>query len=283
MLSQLGPLLLGLLLLCIALIIGLTARWKLHPFLSIVAATYVFGLGANLLAAWSGYTEPVIPDVTKALTDGFGSIISGIGLVILFGTIIGKLMERSGAAITLADALLRRFQSRPALAMSVVGWVTSIPVFCDSGFVILSSLQKSIARKTGVSSVTLGTALATGLYASHTFIPPTPGPIAAAGNLGIGAGGLIWVILFGAFVSAFAAAAGYFWAVHGTRGLTANLDGVMESFEEYRASFSWLPGLGASLAPLLVPIALMALGSLANFPAPAWRTPRCLRDHLKPS
>ena len=263
-----GPWLLALLLASVALIIGLIAWRKVHPFLAIVLATYAFGLGALALGAALGTPEPLLEDLNGTIGEGFGSILGTIGLVILFGTIIGKVLERTGGAVALADGVLRLIgERRPALAMSVIGWIVSIPVFCDSGYVVMSPLQRSIAKRTGTSSVVLGTSLATGLYASHTFVPPTPGPIAAAGNVGIGAEDLIWVILAGLLVSSIVAGAGLLWATRATRGLTSGLPDAQQTFEEYKAQFPRIPSLGASLAPILVPIALMAAGSVAAFPA----------------
>lgn len=262
-----GPYLLGILLLSIALIVVLIARWKVHPFLAIVLSTYAFGLGAMALGGVMDLPGPVIEDLTGTIGEGFGSILASIGLVIIFGTIIGKILERTGAAVTLAEGVLRVLgDKQPALAMSIIGWLVSIPVFCDSGYVVLSPLQRSIAKRTGRNPVVLGTALATGLYASHTFVPPTPGPIAAAGNLGIGPSGLVWVILAGMFVSIFAAAAGLLWATRATKNLHSGLVDAQQTFEEYKAQFDRLPGLGAAIAPILVPIGLMALGSIAAFP-----------------
>lgn len=266
--STAGPSLLVALAISIVLIIVLCGRFRLHPFLAIVIATYGFGLAAMGIGAATGADKPFVDDLGATIAEGFGSILASIGLVILFGTIIGKVLERTGAAVTLAEAVLKVVGKRhPALAMSVMGWVVSIPVFCDSGYVVLSPLQRSIARRTGKNPVVLGTALATGLYASHTFVPPTPGPIAAAGNVGIGSDGLVWVILFSIPVSLVAALAGLLWALRRTQDLRSSLPEVEESFEEYKEQFERLPGLGRALAPILVPIVLMATGSVAAFPS----------------
>lgn len=266
--STAGPSLLVALAISIVLIIVLCGRFRLHPFLAIVIATYGFGLAAMGIGAATGADKPFVDDLGATIAEGFGSILASIGLVILFGTIIGKVLERTGAAVTLAEAVLKVVGKRhPALAMSVMGWVVSIPVFCDSGYVVLSPLQRSIARRTGKNPVVLGTALATGLYASHTFVPPTPGPIAAAGNVGIGSDGLVWVILFSIPVSLVAALAGLLWALRRTQDLRSALPDVEETFEEYKERFERLPGLGRALAPILVPIVLMATGSVAAFPS----------------
>ncbi|MEV8118469.1 GntP family permease [Streptomyces xiamenensis] len=263
-----GPALLTALAVSIGLIIVLCGRFRLHPFLAIVLSTYAFGFLAMGIGAATGAQERFVDDLAGTVAQGFGSILMSIGLVILFGTIIGKVLERTGAAVTLAEGVLKVIGKRhPALAMSLMGWVVSVPVFCDSGYVVLSPLQRSIARRTGKNPVVLGTALATGLYASHTFVPPTPGPIAAAGNVGIASDGLVWVILFGIPVSLVAAVAGLAWALRRTGDLESHLPDARQTFEEYKAQFERLPSTGRALAPILGPIVLMAIGSVAAFPS----------------
>jgi gluconate:H+ symporter, GntP family len=147
--------------------------------------------------------------------------------------------------------------------MSIIGYIVSIPVFCDSAFVILSSLKKSLVLKTGKSSVALSIALATGLYATHTFVPPTPGPIAAAGNLGL-ENQLGLVILFGLLVAAFAMFTGYLWASLVGKKYKTSEDEISENTEVH--SEKKLPSAAKSLMPILVPIFLIALRSVATYP-----------------
>ncbi|MFD0590401.1 GntP family permease [Paenibacillus sp. GCM10027627] len=263
----LGPVILALLLACILFIVYATAKWKLHPFLSIVSATYILALGTNLVGELSGQEIPIIKDIGATIASGFGGIITSIGLVIIFGTIIGKVLEKTGAAIKMAEVVLRLLGDRhPAIAMSIIGWIVSIPVFCDSGYVILSSLKKSLAKRSGVSVVTLSVALSTGLYATHTLVPPTPGPIAAATNVGIGPSGLFWVIVIGMIVSIPVALAGHIWARVAASKLPSTLDEATETFEEYKKKFGKLPSAWAAFGPIFVPLLLLALGSIASFP-----------------
>jgi GntP family gluconate:H+ symporter len=147
--------------------------------------------------------------------------------------------------------------------MSIVGYIVSIPVFCDSAFVILSSLKKSLVQKTGKPSVALTIALATGLYATHTFVPPTPGPIAAAGNLGL-ENQLGLVIVFGLLVAAVAMFSGYFWALYVGKKYTIKEDEPTEDFKNVQ-EFK-LPSGIKSLSPILVPIFLIAFRSVAIYP-----------------
>lgn len=186
----------------IVFIVLATTKFKVHPFLALLLAAFLgafaYGLPADTIA--------------KTITTGFGGILGYIGLVIVLGTIIGVILEKSGAAITMADTVIKLLGERfPTLTMSIIGYIVSIPVFCDSGFVILNSLKESLAKRLATSSVAMSVALATGLYATHTFVPPTPGPIAAAGNLGLESQ-LGLVIAIGLFVAAVAAIAGMLWA-----------------------------------------------------------------------
>jgi gluconate:H+ symporter, GntP family len=145
-----------------------TTKLKIHPFIVLLLASYMAGALAGL----------PIEKIAVTITTGFGNIMASIGIVIVLGTIIGIILEKSNAAIKLAELVLKLVGKRfPALAMSIIGYIVSIPVFCDSAFVILSSLKKSLVQKTGKSSVALSIALATGLYATHTFVPPPPAPL----------------------------------------------------------------------------------------------------------
>lgn len=149
----------------IAFIVLSTTRLKLHPFLALLGAAIIAGFAYQLPA----------PEILKTVASGFGGILGYIGIVIALGTIIGVILERSGAAITMAETVIRLLGQRfPTLTMSIIGYLVSIPVFCDSGYVILNSLKNALAARMKVSVVAMSVALATGLYATHTFVPPTP-------------------------------------------------------------------------------------------------------------
>ncbi|ABV88033.1 GntP family permease [Shewanella pealeana] len=246
----------------IAFIVIATAKFKLHPFLTLILASFLAAFAYGLPSA----------DIAKTITSGFGGILGYIGLVIVLGTIIGTILEKSGAAITMADVVIKVLGKRfPTLTMSIIGYIVSIPVFCDSGFVILNSLKQSMANRMKVSSVSMSVALATGLYATHTFVPPTPGPIAAAGNLGLESN-LGLVIFVGIFVAAVAALAGTLWA---NRFANTQPDGEgaeellsqKEDFDNLKQAYGELPSPTRAFAPIFVPILLICLGSVANFPS----------------
>lgn len=246
----------------IVLMVVAIARWKVHPFLAILGT-------AILLAVVLGVPYTDLPDV---IGKGFGGVFSGIALVIIFGTLIGSVLEHTGGAVALARAVERVVGKRhPRLAMMLIGWIVSIPVFCDSGFVLVSPIGKSLARRSGTSPVPLMLALAAGLFASHVFIPPTPGPVAAAGMVGL-ENDLLLVIGLGAVISLLSLVPAYWFS--GRFSNSEISEGsenseISENSEGSENSERQRPNCGATLAllPILLPIVLMALGSVASLVA----------------
>src|SRR5665811_200654 len=114
-----------------------TTKLKLHPFIVLLFASYLAGAMAGL----------PLEKIATTIATGFGNIMAYIGIVIILGTIIGVILEKSNAAIKLAEIVLKIVGKRfPGLAMSIIGYIVSIPVFCDSAFIILSSLKKSLVQ-----------------------------------------------------------------------------------------------------------------------------------------
>ena len=255
----------------IVLMILLISKLKVHPFLAIMAVSLllaiVAGIPLNDVKNADGVVEKIgIPNV---IGEGFASTFKSIGIVIILGAFIGSVLEKTGAALKLADMVIKLVgEKHPQLAIELMGWVVSIPVFCDSGFVILNPIRKALVKRTGVSSVAMTVCLSCGLYISHVFIPPTPGPIAAAQTLGVGES-LLLVIGIGILCSICPLIAGYFYAKFiGKKIKSADETGdsseVVKSYEELKAEFGKLPGGINALAPLLVPILLMALSSISS-------------------
>ncbi|MET9711014.1 GntP family permease [Nocardiopsis alba] len=251
------------LLLLVAGIVLVTARWKISPFLALMGAAIIGAFAFRLPA----------DEIVTTVTTSFGNTLGNIGLVILFGTMIGVILERSGAAIAMAEALIRVIGTRfPNLTMSLIGYIVSIPVFCDSGYVILNSLRKAITVRTGVSALATSVALMTGLYATHTMVPPTPGPLAAAENLGI-TDNLGLIIAVGLPVSAVAAIAGLVYATFLSKKEFTPLpaesekDITTQSYEELRESYGKLPNAFLAFFPILLPLALICAGSIAKLPS----------------
>ena len=249
--------------LAIVIMIVAIAKWKIHPFLSIMGVSLI-------LALIAGIKLIEIPGVIGA---GFSGTFSSIGIVIILGALVGVILEKTGAALKMADVVVKLVgKKHPEAAMIIMGWIVSIPVFCDSGFVILNPIRKALVKRTGASSVACSVALALGLYITHCFIPPTPGPIAAANTLYGGIGmetNLLLVMGIGAACSILPLIAGYFFAlfigkrVKSKDELAANKETV-QTYEELVASYGKLPSAFMSFAPIVLPIILMGLASAVS-------------------
>jgi len=238
------------LLLVVAVIVWLTARWNVHPFLALLFGAIGMGFVARL--------ETVV--LIESIGDGFGSTLRSIGIVIAAGAIIGEYLDRSGGAKVLANNILEKVgEKNSPLSMSLTGYIVSIPVFCDSGFIVLSALNKAIAKRTKISLTVLAVALASGLYATHVFVPPTPGPLAAAATLGADIG---TVLILGLIVSVPVMSAALIWATLFCGRYRVEFDMTEAESDAVHP----LPSFKAAVAPILMPIVLIAFKSIAEYP-----------------
>lgn len=262
------PLIIAFVIAIIVMIIAIS-KFKIHPFLAIMTISLILGLVAGIpLTDQTAADGTVTQGLANVIGAGFSGTFTSIGIVIILGALIGTILEKTGAALKLADMVIHLVgKNHPELAIELMGWVVSIPVFCDSGFVILNPIRKALVNRTGVSSVAMTVALSSGLYISHVFIPPTPGPIAAASTLGIG-NNMLLVMGMGALCSIFPLIAGYFYATYIGKKVTsddeANASDVKKTYEELVAEYGHLPNGLNALAPIIVPIILMGLSSIAS-------------------
>lgn len=173
----------------VIVLILLVLKTKVHAFVALIIAASIAGLVGGMAPG----------DVGTAITEGFGSTLGSIGIVIGLGVMMGRILEVSGAAETMAYSLIKFVgKKKEEWAMAVAGFVISIPIFVDSAFVILNPLVKSLSRRTGKSVVSIGVALAVGLVITHSLVPPTPGPLGVAGIFDVDIGLMILLgLLFG--------------------------------------------------------------------------------------
>ncbi|MCI6267567.1 MAG: GntP family permease [Clostridiales bacterium] len=224
-----------------------TVKFKIHPFFALIATTVTFAVvsGMNL------------EEMLAAFTSGMGGTMADIGLVIALGTVTGALLEKSGAAETMAKTILKiTGRKHAALGLAITGYFVSIPVFCDSAFVLLSPIAKRISKDTKISMTTMAVALCMGLHATHMFVPPTPGPLAVAGILNADLG---YVILFGALVSIPVMLVGYFGAVFMGKKYDYLPENVTDVPENQK-----LPSPLMAFLPILTPIMLMLLKTIGQ-------------------
>lgn len=245
----------------IFLLIFLVVKTKVHAIIALIIAASISGLIGGMMPA----------EVINSITTGFGKTLSTIGLVIGFGVMMGRILEVSGAAEQMAYSLIRFVgKKREDWAMVLTGYIVSIPIFCDSAFVILSPLVKSLARTSGLSVLTLGISLAGGLMLTHHAVPPTPGPLGVAGIFGVDLGLMIfWGIVLTlpgmAVIVLYARTMGPRIEKMIEQDTGEDLSAAYRQFEDaVDERKKALPSLGISMLPLLLPIVLIFLNTIAT-------------------
>jgi GntP family gluconate:H+ symporter len=237
------------LLAALAFIIYGTSKLKWPAFLVLLLASLFLALATGV--------DP--QEIGSLLSEGFGKTVKSIGLLIVFGSIIGVALEQSGATKKIAVAMLSRLSFLPLpYTVAIIGYLVSIPVFCDSAFVILSSLNKRLSQKSGIPLLALTIALSTGLFATHVLIPPTPGPLAAAANLELNDLGLL--IIVGGSVGFLLMLVGAAFAQRISKRVSLEIQ-LPEPEEENVAE---LPSLKLAIAPIFIPLLLIGLSSFSN-------------------
>ena len=237
----------------IVFIVASTTIGKLHPFVALLLAAFGYGI----------FTGMPVDELLVSINEGFGDTIAYIGIVIVAGSIIGTFLKRSGAAAHLAASVLRLAGPKHIpMTMGLVGYVVSMPVFCDAAYVLLSPINRALSIRAGVSAAGGAVALSLGLYATHTMVPPTPGPVAAAGILDADLG---LVIVWGMVVSLIALGAGLLFAVRYAAQFefAAAPNAPVETAPA--VSSDGYSTLGA-LLPIFVPILLIVGRSVAQLP-----------------
>ena len=230
----------------IIFIILLTVKFKVHPFFALIIACFITGLGVQLPFA----------EILTLIKNGFGDVMSKLALIIVLGTTIGVLLEKNGSTNVMAASILKLVnQKRSSLALSVTGFIVGLPIFCDSGYIVLSGINRSLIKRTGVAVATMSISLASGLYAVHCLLPPHPGATAAAVTLEVDFGKLI---LYGILIAIPAMLIGHWWAVYAGKKTKINSVSTPETDKEISAG----PKPILAFLPVVIPILLMALKSI---------------------
>lgn len=239
--------LIALLISLVLLIVGIV-RFKVHPFFILLLSAIGYGFMAGM----------EVPLIIESINSGFGGILGKIGLIILFGVTIGTILEKSGGAMVIATKILKLIGERFIhLAMMITGYVLSIPIFADSALLMMNPLNKVLSSKANVSYAGTTVALAIGLTATHVMVPPTPGPIAAAGILGANLG---QVIMWGLLISSLALIPSYIYATRFASRikLPIHLESVANTGRQ--------PKLWKSLLAILFPLVLILIKSMLEYP-----------------
>ena len=234
------------------LLIFLTVRCRIPAFIALLLACYAAGFGFGLPP------EAILTHVTA----GFGDTLGAIGLTIALGVFLGVVLQHCGATTTIANGVIVLLKDRyPGLVLAITGYIVSIPIYCESGFIILDSVRRQLASSHKVSPVFLSTVLGCSLYATHTLVPPTPGPLAAIANLNLNSS-LSFVIVLGLLFSVVAVFAGYAWSLRFRKTpLGESKNDVINSDSDHQPEND---SFILALLPIAVPILLITAGGFAN-------------------
>ena len=260
----------------IAVLIFLVLKTKVQAFLALIICTIIVGVvGGMPLANTTIEVDGVQKTfgIINSITSGIGGTLGSIGIIIGFGVMMGQIFEVTGAAKRMAHTFLKLFgKKREEEALALTGFLVSIPIFCDSGFVVLAPIAKAISKATKKSVIGLGVALAAGLVITHSLVPPTPGPLGVCGIFGVDVGKFILLTIVLALPMAIAciAYARLFLSKKYYRVVNDEGEIVEAEYREpdYEAAFamdmSGVPGTFESFLPLIAPIILILINTVAS-------------------
>lgn len=238
----------------LAIMLFLMLKTKLGPFASMLLGALLIGLGCGVSAN----------DTISAITQGFGNTCRSIGIVIIFGTILGEYLEKSNASQRIALTLLRLTgEKKASVALAGTGYLVSIPVFSDVALVMLSPLAKAVASRAGLRVGALAVALAMALLNTNAFVAPTPAPLSIVAILNVDIGtSILWgliVALFGTFVSwiysEYLARKPESWYVRSEAGKEAEANAEAEKHRDVPEND--MPSFFNAILPILVPVILI--------------------------
>jgi GntP family gluconate:H+ symporter len=234
----------------ILFIVLMGTKFKVNPFIVLLLAALMTGIFSGM---------PIL-EIANTANEGFGNMMKKIGLVVVLGTLIGTILEKSGSILRIAQFILQLFgEKRPIAAITVIGAVIGIPIFCDSGYIILSGLTRPIAQKSKANYAAVVCGLASGLYITHTLLPPHPGSIAGAANLGLKEHFGI-VILLGLLIAIPVTIVAWLFS---SRLKVSEGQGI--STDDLIANEVKEVSLSKSLIPVVLPLMFIALSSFGMF------------------
>ncbi len=257
----------------ILLLIFLVLKTKVQAFLALILATIFVGLVGGMPLATITLENGTKFGILHSITTGFGGTLANIGIIIGFGVMMGQIFEISGAAKRMAYTFLKMFgQKREEEALAITGFLVSIPIFCDSGFIVLAPIAKAISKAVKKSVIALGVSLAAGLVITHSMVPPTPGPLGVVGIFGVDVGQfLIYSILLAIPMTAACIIYARFYLAKKYCHIVDENGEIVEmphQKPDYTKALSMseedMPGTLVSFLPLLVPIILILINTIAN-------------------
>ena len=257
----------------IAILIFLVLKTKVQAFPALIICTVIVGIVGGMPLSTITLEDGKAFGIVNSITTGFGGTLGSIGIIIGFGVMMGQLFEATGAAKRMAHTFLRLFgKKREEEALALTGFLVSIPIFCDSGFVVLAPIAKAISKATKKSIIGLGVALAAGLVITHSMVPPTPGPLGVCGIFDIDVGKFILLSLVLSLPMAIACIAyarlylsKKYYRIPNDEGEIVELPYQEPDYENaFSMDVKGLPGTLESFLPLIVPIVLILINTVAS-------------------
>lgn len=236
-------------------IVSIVAVIWLTSFLKIKAFIALF-----LVSVFLAFSVLPAETVVDTLKSGFGNTMASIGFLIILGSIIGITLDKTGGMASIAEFILNLTgEKRSGPALAITGYVCGMPIFCDSGYIILSGLATSFSARSKLAMPFMATVLATSLYSVHCLIPTHPGALAAAGIIGVNLGHLI---VLGMLFAVPGVVAAYFWSKQMSR--LGNYAPAVAPEKVSDPQSGQLPSPFLALLPVVVPLLLITLKSLVN-------------------
>lgn len=257
----------------IAVLIFLVLKTKVQAFLALIICTIIVGVVGGMPLVNITLEDGKTFGIVNSITSGFGGTLGSIGIIIGFGVMMGQIFEVTGAAKRMAHTFLKLFgKKREEEALALTGFLVSIPIFCDSGFVVLAPIAKAISKATKKSVIALGVSLAAGLVITHSLVPPTPGPLGVCGIFGVDVGKFILLTIVLALPMAIACITYARMVLAKKYYRIVNEEGeIIEApYQEpdYENAFSMdltgMPGTLEAFMPLIVPIVLILINTIAS-------------------
>lgn len=255
---------------CIAVValIILIARFKLNAFLALILASLFVGIASGMELA----------QVAKSFQDGVGATLGFIAVVVGLGTMLGKMLAESGGAEVVARAFIRALgEKRLPWTLTLVSFIVGLPVFFAVGLVLLVPILFALAKETKSPLLYLGIPVVAGLSASHSLVPPHPGPMIAIATLGADVGKTILYAVVVALPAAFIG--GPIFGRFISKRIVPAPGGIGERLVT-SSERTCAPGVGITLLTILLPVFLMVLATGADLTLPATHRAREVLNFL---
>lgn len=237
----------------ILLLLLLIIKWRIHAFVALVVISLLTAVATGI----------PVGSIVPTLTGGFGGTLASVALLVGLGAMLGRMLETSGGAIVLTNALINKFgEKRAPLALSIASLLFGFPIFFDAGLVVMLPIIFTVARRLGGSFLGYAFPAATAFSVMHIFVPPHPGPVAASGLLEANVG---LVLIFGLIVAIptwyFA---GHLFGKYVGRKYNIAIPDILSGSEKEEHDFASKPALGTVVTLLLLPLILIFMNTGLN-------------------